>query len=57
MGNLNWLTDSVLFENNNEIITKINEILVGPSMPVVAWKEMFLQCMALRDHSDYCSRT
>lgn len=36
MGNLNWLTDSVLFENNNEIITKINEILVGPSMPVVA---------------------
>lgn len=40
--NCNWLSDPVLCENN-DTIAKINEILVDSGMPIVAWKEMFLQ--------------
>lgn len=49
----NWFSDPVLFENNNDTIAKINEIVVDSGMPVVACKEIFLQSMVLVDHHDY----
>lgn len=49
----NWFSDPVLFENNNDTIAKINEIVVDSEMPVVACKEIVLQSMVLVDHHDY----